>query len=172
MSGGVCSSCGALVEWAKTQSGGKMPISMQTSLTGNIRVVDGVAIVGAPGSGDRISHFADCPNAKIVQERDEAVRSKQFSADWYGQRFQRLRRWVNEEVKPLSEDVARRFFAICANGAADPYEPHEWRDTIHGQTLRAEQAERERDAALAMLEALKKQIDDDALERRANRERR
>jgi hypothetical protein len=86
---------------------------------------------------------------RIAKERDAAIERRNFSQDWYGQRFQRLRRWIDEEVRPLSDELATRYFSICANGIADPYEPSEWRDTIHGQTIRAEQAERVRDEALA-----------------------
>lgn len=64
MSGGVCSSCRALVQWVKTQSGLPMPLDLQTDLAGNVRLVDGVAHVGKAGSGDRVSHFATCPHAR------------------------------------------------------------------------------------------------------------
>ncbi len=68
--------------------------------------------------------------------------------DWYQQRFNRLRQWVEEEVKPLSQEVAHRYYAIVANGSPAPHESADWRETMHGLTLRAEQAERERDEAL------------------------
>jgi hypothetical protein len=67
--------------------------------------------------------------------------------DWYQQRFNALRAWVNQEVKPLSEETANRYFAIVANGSPAPHEQADWRETMHGLTLRAEKAERERDAA-------------------------
>ena len=63
--------------------------------------------------------------------------------DWYQQRFNALRAWVNREVRPLSEEAAHRYFAIVANGAPSPHERADWRDTMHGLTLRAESAERE-----------------------------
>jgi len=62
--------------------------------------------------------------------------------DWYQQRFNALRVWVNREVRPLSEEAAHRYFAIVANGAPSPHERADWRETMHGLTLRAESAER------------------------------
>lgn len=61
--------------------------------------------------------------------------------DWYQQRANRLRRWVLEEVKPLSEAAATRYFAIWANGSPAPHESADWTDTLHGMRLRAEAAE-------------------------------
>jgi len=69
--------------------------------------------------------------------------------DWYQQRFNALREWVNREVRPLSEEAAHRYFAIVANGAPSPHERADWRETMHGLTLRAEKAERGRDACAA-----------------------
>jgi hypothetical protein len=62
--------------------------------------------------------------------------------DWYQQRFNALRTWVNREVRPLSEEAAHSYFAIVANGSPAPHEQADWRDTMHGLTLRAESAER------------------------------
>lgn len=35
---------------------------------------------------------------------------------WYATRFERLWHWAHNEVKPLSEKVAKRYFDIVANG--------------------------------------------------------
>lgn len=72
--------------------------------------------------------------------------------DWYQQRFNALRAWVNNEVRPLSAEAAHRYFAICANGSPVPHEQADWRDTLHGLTLRAEQAERHRDVLREFVE--------------------
>lgn len=74
-------------------------------------------------------------------ERDMAEQRLQTSTDWYQQRFNALRKWVETEVRPLSEDTARRYFAICANGSPAAHESADWKDTLHGLTLRAENAE-------------------------------
>lgn len=72
----------------------------------------------------------------------ELLRKLEQQTDWYQQRFNALRKWVNTEVRPLSEDAANRYFAIVANGSPSPHEQADWRETLHGLTLRAEQAER------------------------------
>lgn len=79
--------------------------------------------------------------AKLRAAEERAERS----TDWYQQRFNRLRRWVNEEVKPLSVEVANRYFCIVANGSAAPHESADWRETMHGLTVQRDQAQRERD---------------------------
>jgi tetratricopeptide (TPR) repeat protein len=85
---------------------------------------------------------------EAIAAQDQALTSRHNnSVDWYQQRFNALRAWVNQEVKPLSEETANRYFAIVANGSPAPHEQADWRETMHGLTLRAEKAERERDAA-------------------------
>lgn len=64
-----CGSCGAEVEWVVTAKGRRMPLDAIAVGGGNVRVVDGVAVVGAPGFGDRVSHFATCPNAAKHRRR-------------------------------------------------------------------------------------------------------
>lgn len=76
---------------------------------------------------------------------EQSYRRLERSIDFYQQRFNALRTWVKGEVEPLSRDVAQRYFAIVANGSPAPHEGADWRETIHGMTLRAERAERERD---------------------------
>lgn len=105
-----------------------------------------MSVLDGPGEGTW-SVFAQT----VVEERDAAReeverlrKDHERSTDWYQQRFNRLRRWVKEEVEPLSEDVARRYFAICANGSPSPHESADWRETMHGLKL-------ERDAALRLL---------------------
>jgi hypothetical protein len=83
---------------------------------------------------------------EAIAAQDQALTSRHNkSVDWYQQRFNALRTWVNQEVKPLSEETAHRYFAIVANGAPAPHEQADWRETMHGLTLRAEKAERDLD---------------------------
>jgi len=72
----------------------------------------------------------------------DLLRRLEQQTDFYQQRFNALRKWVNAEVRPLSEDAAYRYFAIVANGSPAPHEQADWRETLHGLTIRAEQAER------------------------------
>lgn len=68
----TCRSCDAEIEWARTEHGKSIPLDVGTRADGNIRVVSRVATergmapliryVGR-GEGDRVSHFATCPNA-------------------------------------------------------------------------------------------------------------
>ena len=64
-----CKSCRADIEWCRTPSGSLIPLDVGTTERGNIVVSrdllgDKTATVVAPGQGDRVSHFATCPNAK------------------------------------------------------------------------------------------------------------
>jgi chromosome segregation ATPase len=97
----------------------------------------------------------------LATERDEARAEVERlktrlarSMDWYQQRFNRLRQWVKDEVDPLSDEVARRYFSICANGTPSPHESADWRDTMHGLSLARDAAIRERDEARAEVERL------------------
>lgn len=65
----VCGSCGAPVQWVKTKAGKRMPLDVGASENGNITVTDGVAYYWPPGEGDRVSHFATCPNAAQHRKR-------------------------------------------------------------------------------------------------------
>jgi len=68
-----CRSCPAEIEWVLTEQGRRMPIDVETRADGNLivtgeaidrgRMVPTVRYVEA-GEGDRVSHFATCPNAK------------------------------------------------------------------------------------------------------------
>lgn len=98
-------------------------------------------------------------NAWLEVERledliEKGERRLSAQTDFYQQRFNTLWTWVNSEVRPLSEDVANRYFSIVANGSPAPHERADWRDTLHGLTLRAEQAERQRDSLVAVLARL------------------
>jgi len=75
-------------------------------------------------------------------ERDVAEQRLQHSTDWYQQRFNALRKWVETEVRPLSEDTARRYYAICANGSPVAHESADWTSTMHGLQLKIEHLER------------------------------
>ena len=71
--------------------------------------------------------------AEVRRLREDTDRS----TDWYQQRFNRLRKWVDEEVRPLSREVATHYHSICANGSAVAHESADWSDTMHGLRLRA-----------------------------------
>ena len=90
---------------------------------------------------------------KLTREA-ELLRRLEQQTDWYQQRFNALRQWVNSEVRPLSEEAANRYFAIVANGSPAPHEQADWRETMHGLTMRAEHAERQRDSLVAVLACL------------------
>lgn len=69
----ACRSCGAEVEWVVTEKGKRMPLDAGEVEGGNI-VIDGlgptrVAKYVANGAGNRVSHFATCPNAKEHRKR-------------------------------------------------------------------------------------------------------
>lgn len=103
---------------------------------------------------------------KVVEERDAAReeverlrKDHERSIDWYRQRFNRLRRWVKEEVEPLSEDVARRYFAICANGSPSPHESADWRETMHGLSSERDSLRAERDSLRAENERLRRALE-------------
>lgn len=90
---------------------------------------------------------------KLTREA-ELLRRLEQQTDWYQQRFNALRQWVNSEVRPLSEEAANRYFSIVANGSPAPHEQVDWRETMHGLTVRAEHAERQRDSLVAVLACL------------------
>lgn len=60
----VCSSCGAPIEWARFQSGARVPLDIEPGDKPNLIVSDkGTAHIVPSGYGDRTSHFVTCPNA-------------------------------------------------------------------------------------------------------------
>lgn len=67
----LCRSCRAPIEWAITEKGKRIPLDVAAapSSDGNIVVSEtpgpqaNLAIVVPVGEGDRISHFATCPQA-------------------------------------------------------------------------------------------------------------
>lgn len=88
------------------------------------------------------------------QEHEQLRERLEKQTDWYQQRFNRLRKWVKEEVEPLSKEVADRYFSICANGGPAPHESADWTDTMHGLRLRADQMEYRAKEAHDALEAI------------------
>lgn len=70
----VCSSCGASIYWAQTESGKSMPVDSVPVAGGNVVLYDRGGSVRArilkkdelPAFGEktRTSHFQTCPNAK------------------------------------------------------------------------------------------------------------
>lgn len=91
---------------------------------------------------------------EMLEKRAAEVERLEQQTDWYQQRFNRLRKWVKEEVEPLSEEVAHRYFSICANGSPAPHESADWTDTMHGLRLRADQMEYRAKEAHDALEAI------------------
>jgi len=64
---GKCKACAATLVWAKTINGRAIPLDAVDPSTGNIRVVDGIAHVGQPGTGHYVSHFVRCPGANLFR---------------------------------------------------------------------------------------------------------
>ena len=66
----LCRSCGALVTWARTNTGKTMPV--EPSLAGNLTLDKSdppIATMVAGGRGDHVSHFMNCPDAKEWRKR-------------------------------------------------------------------------------------------------------
>lgn len=61
---GKCSSCGKTVVWAKTRLGRNMPLDQVPPSEGNIRITNGIVVIGKRGDGPFLSHFATCPQAE------------------------------------------------------------------------------------------------------------
>ena len=102
---------------------------------------------------------------ELQTARKEALDRLEKQTDWYQQRFNRLRRWVEEEVRPLNEGIAIRYYSICANGSPAPHESADWSNTLHDLSLRLEQAKLqinkiklERDKLYSELEDAKKRL--------------
>lgn len=83
--------------------------------------------------------------------RQEAQERLNNSRDWHQQRYNRLRKWVDEEVKPLSEEVHHRYYAIVANGAASPAESADWSGTLHSMGLQLDAARADADRLAGLL---------------------
>lgn len=65
MSASRCTSCGAAIVWARTDTGRSMPLDPDPVEGGNVQLgADGVArVVGPLFGGTHKSHFATCPQA-------------------------------------------------------------------------------------------------------------
>jgi hypothetical protein len=67
-----CRSCQAEIEWVLTERGKRMPVDIAPVDNGNLRVIGQAGDAGnivpvvsyvEVGDGDRISHFATCPQS-------------------------------------------------------------------------------------------------------------
>ena len=63
-----CRSCGAPIIWTVTSKGKRMPVDAKPVEGGNVRLDQDllgntVASIVPDGTGDRVSHFATCPEA-------------------------------------------------------------------------------------------------------------
>ena len=76
--------------------------------------------------------------AYVTAERDKLLGQNQNQLDWFQHRFNVLRKWVKDEVEPLSEQVAHRYWNIVANGSPSPLESADWQDTLHYARVQAE----------------------------------
>lgn len=79
---------------------------------------------------------------RVTKERDEAVRAKEFSAEWYAVRFERLGQLARERG-------IREMFSIMANGTATAHEPPTYAQLLATTRHRVTKAESERDEALS-----------------------
>lgn len=78
----ACGSCGAPIEWALTAKRKRIPLDPQRGDgIGNLReagrLTDGTLVVASmsPGEGNRVSHFASCPNASAHRQTAQARRT-------------------------------------------------------------------------------------------------
>lgn len=69
-----CRSCGARIQWYRSNRGKAMPVNVATSPNGNVRI--GQDLIGEPvahvvsdGTGDRVAHFVTCPDAEQWRKR-------------------------------------------------------------------------------------------------------
>lgn len=69
--------------------------------------------------------------AEAEKERDLLQARVERQTDWYQQRFDALRTWVETEVRPTLPGAAHRYFSICANGSPSPHESADWTETLH-----------------------------------------
>lgn len=63
-----CQSCTARIHWYRTTTGRRIPVNVEPSPNGNIRIDADlfgapIATVVSDGTGDRLSHFVTCPDA-------------------------------------------------------------------------------------------------------------
>lgn len=79
---------------------------------------------------------------------EEAVRSEQFTQDWYRQRFERMDDWMRENAP---SEVKNQYFGIQANGSPTPWEKPRYVETIHILKYRAEAAESKLSAVIVDL---------------------
>jgi hypothetical protein len=71
-----CRSCNAVIEWAYTAKGSRIPLDVEPGDKPNVQLDDaGVAHVVPAGHGDRTSHFATCPNAASHRRRTSTGRT-------------------------------------------------------------------------------------------------
>lgn len=89
--------------------------------------------------------------AQVEEERDRLQKRFDHHRDWNQQRYDAVRKWVDEEVKPLSGDVATRYFSIVANGSPSPYEQADWTNTLHAREIRIHTLQSQLDEARKLI---------------------
>lgn len=74
--------------------------------------------------------------AKVTAERDDAIRSKEFTHQWYAERHAQLRAYAEQH------GFLRDYCSIVANGYAGPHDPPTYAQILNATRHRAEKAER------------------------------
>lgn len=106
-----------------------------------------------PRELERVRSRVELARLTEAERRANELQSRfDHHRDWNQQRYNALRKWVQNEVRPLSDSVADRYFAIVANGGPSPYEQADWTGTLHVANL-------QRDAALAKLTEAEKELE-------------
>ena len=59
---------------------------------------------------------------RIVAERDAGAKALERTHEHNERRYARLRRWVTEEVAPMSKEAETHYYNIIANGKATTFE--------------------------------------------------
>ncbi len=77
-------------------------------------------------------------NDDLLAKLEKSESSLQFCREWYSCRFERLSKFIREEIP---EPQKTRYFSIIANGAADHREPNTYAQQMNTLRYEKEQAE-------------------------------
>ena len=85
--------------------------------------------------------------AELRARVEEAEKSRDFTSDWYKERFDRMDSWMRN-MAPC--DIKNQYFSLQANGQRTPWDAPAYVETIHALKLQAKAAE----SALANLQGM------------------